>query len=472
MRLPEFGNIEFGWGMCRNTMCANFGILYGSAEGPGGDELRYRPRYRHKRLVGIDCRSCGQYIRLYAAGAVRPLARHFLSESLPFADCPNEDCGNHGVNGFEYYGRNFGGRGRPYRQNRAHRLTCNECKTSISLGVARDLSDTPDVRQRVKELIHSVSQHRPVTDAFESDLGIATYYRRLLRLSARLRDYLAYRNSFLLKPGFCGQEERTARGYTDVFQLSLNKLGEGPTRSQLVNLIASVVALDRTYFILAAHLCFLPDSKAPSLLELDVDTQTVDPLERRWEGLITLLDDGPTIGKDGELLPTLADAGHPGFLMRSPYAEVAHFLVVQRLLSRFSRTFHYTDASADLSTSALVAMRDGVRSGRVQIALFQYEQGKKKKRKPKGRPKDYEPEAALRTAFDAVESAIEGELKIPLGGSGRRRRCARARAVVAPCGARCQIFPRRVCLAGLSARQQAIPPKPHALADAQAGRHG
>ena len=39
IRLPEFGNIEFGWGMCRNSMCPNFGVLYGSEEGPGGDDL-------------------------------------------------------------------------------------------------------------------------------------------------------------------------------------------------------------------------------------------------------------------------------------------------------------------------------------------------------------------------------------------------------------------------------------------------
>ena len=147
VRLPEFGNIEFGWGMCRNTMYANFGILYGSEEAAGGGGPRHGLRYRKKKLVGIACRWRGQFVRLYAAGSVRPLARHFLSESLPFADCPDERCVNHGVNGFEYYGRDFGGRDRPYRQNRPHRLTCNECNTSITLGVACGLSDRLEVRR-------------------------------------------------------------------------------------------------------------------------------------------------------------------------------------------------------------------------------------------------------------------------------------------------------------------------------------
>ena len=35
--------------------------------------------------------------------------------------------------------------------------------------------------------------------------------------------------------------------------------------------------------------------------------------------------------------PQVADAGRHGHMMRSPYAEAAHFLVLQRMLSRFRR---------------------------------------------------------------------------------------------------------------------------------------
>ena len=39
--LPEFGNLEVGWAMCRNSMCVNFCVLYGASIGYGEDDPRY-----------------------------------------------------------------------------------------------------------------------------------------------------------------------------------------------------------------------------------------------------------------------------------------------------------------------------------------------------------------------------------------------------------------------------------------------
>ena len=46
-----------------------------------------------------------------------------------------------------------------------------------------------------------------------------------------------------------------ARVYTDVIQVSMRRLGEGP-RHQFLNIIVSVLALEKSGFILAAHPAF------------------------------------------------------------------------------------------------------------------------------------------------------------------------------------------------------------------------
>ena len=396
------------------------------------------------QVVGIECEWCGQKVRLNAAQSIRPLARHFLSESLPFADCPHETCDQHGRNAFETLPRS-GVRGGAYWQATAHDLRCTVCLADcpdedcpngpplarrcpkgkacpnkpFPLGIALGLSERPKVRRSIDAIIHSVGEGRTVTDARASGIPVGSYYRRLQRLSARLGDYHAYRNAFLLKPGFCDQENRTAQVYTDVLQVSLNKLGE-TGRSQLLDVICSVVRLDRTFFVLAAHPYFLPDAKCPTLDDLVIDT--LNPtLERHWHGVHSIMDPEPFL-VEGKPNPALTDAGQPGMFMRSPYAEVAHFLVVQKMLSRFKRIHLHMDAAPDLYQSALVAMRGGIRAGRIDIAMFQFSKDQEDKKAAMEGARKRAKGDELERAFETVESDFEKRLaeqaKTPLGELG------------------------------------------------------
>ena len=99
-RLPEFGNLEISWAMCANPMCDNFGVLYGAEDEAGDDASRYRAGDRPPPPT-LVCRRCGYSATLHAPLSVRPLARHFLAQSLPFADCSNQACVHHGINAFE-----------------------------------------------------------------------------------------------------------------------------------------------------------------------------------------------------------------------------------------------------------------------------------------------------------------------------------------------------------------------------------
>ena len=104
-----------------------------------------------------------------------------------------------------------------------------------------------------------------------------------------------------------------------------------------------------------------------------------------------------------------SDEGQLGREILSPYAEVAHFLVVDRMLSQFGRRFFYMDTSRDLFDSAVLAMRDSVRRRRVEIVLYQHEK-----------------EGRKAVAHRAGKAADSGgiETRIRQGGCGFRRTSA------------------------------------------------
>ena len=114
-------------GPCAGTPCAGIsGLLYQHPGRGGHIEGRYSLTVEGDQVVGIECEWCGQKIQLHAAQSIRPLARHFLSESLPFADCPHGTCDQHGTNAFETLPR-LGVRGGTYQQATAHDLRCTVC---------------------------------------------------------------------------------------------------------------------------------------------------------------------------------------------------------------------------------------------------------------------------------------------------------------------------------------------------------
>ena len=416
LRLPEFGNIEFGWGLCRNSMCPNFCVLYGTEDGPGSDDLRYQLVREGGKLVKLRCRACTLNIPLYSSASLREIARHFLAESLPFADCPTADCENHGVNAFEYYGRRYLDGRLPYQQAGEHELICNLCEAPFPLGVPIALQDKPKVRRQVKALIHSVAMGRTVSDAYES--GIDSYYPRLRRSSARLRDYLAYRNAHLLRP-LPGDRrgQQAAKVYTDVFMAPLRSSEDGRAKGLKLRVIVSTVELEGTYYILAAHVYFLPDRtrpgrQCPSLLELEADREISNPLLRRWDALKTLLDVDATLTPEGK--PTdkqTPDEGQPGQEIALHYAETAHFLVVDRMLSQFGRRYHYMDTSEELYYSAIVAMRASILKRRAEVVIYQHDKPGRTRRPAPASSQKRRNLSALKRASKEAESAFAERLR-------------------------------------------------------------
>ena len=419
VELPEFGQ-SFSWLMCRNAMCPNFGRHYCGPEPKAGDKAAHDGRYRvDLRACRLRCKFCGQSFGFKSNLCVRPVARHFLALSLPFADCPNQGCANHGANVFERFAKH-GGRGRRYRRDGPFRVACRSCGARIRLGEALHIVQSRSAKRSVAGILDGVRTGDSVTEAVERlGVGVGTYYDRLERSAARLRDNLAWRNAKLLHPRFM-EAAQPVRVRTDVLEASLQRFGD-VARHRTLRWIVSVAELPdaRTHYVLAAHPFFLPTSRCPGLDETEGDSRL--PLwRRRWDALEHL----HQIKLDGFAMPPdgLPDVSRNGLFVHSPYAELAHFLVVDGMLRRFPRVHFVMDGDKALCAAALTGLRRSVLAGRVEAAAFQHDkEAGRARRKAGGRPRpgQADSETHLAKAWRAAESRLGKRLnpdgELPLG---------------------------------------------------------
>ena len=371
--LPEFG-IEVSWAMCRNPACPHFGVHY-EGPPPGSSKSVSDERYRiETKDAKFKCEYCGQTFSLKSNRAIRAPARYFLQLSLPFADCPDKDCENHGVNVFERW---YAQKGlRPYRRQVEHRVLCKSCGESFNTGEALQLRRTGKVKEEMREVILGVveSLHTVSSGIDRTKLLISSYYSRLSSGGARLRDWQSWRNARLLHWSFEKRQEPLAV-YTDTFKVSVQKAGVAK-RYHILNIIATVLNLDGTWFILAMHPYFLPEKRCPDWTLLMQEMGKPSFLAE-WDCLQYSFGKKASVSVDS-FIRSLSDVGREGYFMKPQYAEAAHFLVVRKMLSRFSRLHLYIDGSRSQFPAALTIFADDIRRKRVEIVLFQHQTPKRK----------------------------------------------------------------------------------------------
>lgn len=437
--LSEFAR-SFNWAMCRNTLCEHFGIPYTGPVPEQGGKAGHDNRYRLDSDGRMRCKYCGLSFNLKSNAAVRTIARYYLSLSLPFATCPDVTCENHGYNVFEHYVE----RDSPHRAKRRYgregeyRTRCVRCRTRFLLGNALDLNDALDVTRSMKTILKEVMKQQSITNILEDedyDLSVSAYYGRLEKVAVYLREYHAWRTARLLDPRLDIDRRSPVRIYTDTMQVSLKRLGVGP-RHKFLDIIMSVLALERRGFILAAHPCFLPVADDAG----DTGSMFSTLINARQPGARAFEDDWDFLSHPGKITadeindPTtpLPDVSRGGYFTSSPYAEAAHFLVVQKMLSRFDQVYYYMDAARDLYPAALCVLAEPVRAGKAEIALFQHE--KKKRREGLvasaiSNPDDSEKVALLLKEDKAMERRFKKKVKpkkgeLPLSQDGDRKRRA------------------------------------------------
>ena len=244
--------------MCRNPSCDNFGIYY-QGPAPDGPGTVKDERYQFSPNTGrFSCKSCDMTFALKSNQAIRPFARYYLKLSLPFADCADTDCANHGINAFEHFTPWRRPKERRYSRDDEHMMLCRLCKKRFHIGEALQMPRERDTKKYIRNIVTGVLEQRTVLSTIDSTYTAPTiYYDRVFRAASRLRDYHAWRNAHLLQPKFSESDE-PVRVYTDTQLVSLKKLGKAG-RFKNINILVSVIERQKTLYILAAHLEFLPD---------------------------------------------------------------------------------------------------------------------------------------------------------------------------------------------------------------------
>lgn len=381
LELPEFG-VSVSWAMCRNTMCPNFGVHFAGPASPGETRIADE-RYTINTETGdFKCGYCSRGFTLKSNLAIRKMARYFLSLSLPFATCPKGDCENFGYNVFEHHPYLRKVRGRRYAPYGTQRMQCKRCEDKVRtfyLGEAlrihkiRGVEDQARaVKKRLRDIIRGAMYYRSISMIVEDiEVSENTYYGQLKSAGARLRDYLAWRNAHLLRDEFAKTDE-PVRVYTDTQVISFTRYGKGPRFTKL-HVPVSVIDLpnDRTYYILAAHPGFLPKHLCPrGLPELSKEIEGREDHTSPWDCARHPLALDPSLST-ADQMKALPDTGRGGWFLVSPYLELAHFLTVRKMLSRFPKVYHYMDAHPQQSAAAVTALAQDIRSGRCEIALYQ-----------------------------------------------------------------------------------------------------
>ena len=152
--------------------------------------------------------------------------------------------------------------------------------------------------------------------------------------------------------------------------------------------------MDETIFVLAAHPYFLPKRFCPDVKDYRPDRYRLH-FETEWGALHHPGSVDPMLNTEPRKKQR-PDVGRGGFFIRSPYAELAHFLVVRKMLARFGTIHAYMDSAKELYNGALVGFRDLILAGRpdadvgmdrrrkpparAEIVLFQHEKKAREKK--------------------------------------------------------------------------------------------
>ena len=362
----------------------------------------------------MHCKWCGQSFAPKSNPAVRPVARHFLSQSLPFAACKESTCANHGVNFFENYSADARRGTRSYQGKKA--IQCAKCRRSLPLGVSLATHEQEKgVARKFKGVLETVLLGIRIRRAvWWYDMDEDTYYTRLLRSGARLQSYHAWLNAQLLNPNAKVDFSALAKVYTDVVNLTLRLRGD-VAKYRHLKVIISVLLANRTAYVLAAHPFFLPEK----LVEI-ADEKYDDPIRggasqayaHKWDCIEhpvhTEYEGTP---EDVESSAAELSQWGLGYYIRKGYAEIAHFLVVRKMLQRFERTCFYMDSARELRAGAMVALAPDIRAGRTEVVQLQ--QSKKRRYRSDqdhlsmGRIGSKERAAALRKAWASREPTVQ-----------------------------------------------------------------
>ena len=204
-------------------------------------------------------------------------------------------------------------------------MECRVCGGKFTFG-------SPHLKARDEtkgaKVITGIFEQRKVSRNVEiQGMSATSYYSHLHRFAASFRDWLSVQTAQLLRKEYA-EWQAPLRIYTDEIQVSLQRAGDGP-RYQLLNIVVTVAAAERRYFVLAAHPAFLPEKPRDPPLDVLLQNESLPIHVRQWDALHHSFASGPTQSAE-KMLHALPNLGCGGHFLTSPYVELAHFLVVAK----------------------------------------------------------------------------------------------------------------------------------------------
>ena len=249
-----------------------------------------------------------------------------------------------------------------------------------------------------------------VSDTYNlGDMGVGEIYSRQSRVAGRLRDWLAWQNAKLLRPGFWSKAG-CAHVQTDDMVISLRrprkaraKSAPHPTaRHQAFVVTVSTISLEGTHYILAVHPHYLPPPHCPKPDELVLERRLRVPAwASPWAALWHEFEPGRERNAPS---PNISLAGK---FIHEHYAHLAHFLVVGKLLAQCPQVFHYIDGSKPLMAAAVTAFAERIKAGTSEVAVLQRNPKEPTRRRvPKG-------EGQLKKTLGEWEARVKEQIDDP-----------------------------------------------------------
>ena len=412
-RISESRELNFAVNCCKNPRCQNFGISIDASfkSGQPGYKLTAAPKNKDD-IIGYECRYCGlSSTQILSNKSLKAVYQQFLADSFPFATCRNTECEVHGVNLFEHYRDGKRKQISPFRFEDKHRAVCRFCQTTFYIGSALNITQDKHTQSLLNSIYNGAVTNRTLSQTIDYlELGIShdRYYSTLRNLSHILRDYQSYRLSELLAKRY--RRSDTARVYTDVMDISLQR-GGNVSREGHLYLIISVLALEGSYFILAAHPCFMPDKAIDASPIALVNDAQLPLLQQQYHHLQHPFK--PQRSKKlSDAIKAGPDVGRDGFFIERAYAAAVHFMVIKKLLKRFPKIHFYVDAEKVLYTSAASVFAPDIKDHRVDIVVFQHIKGDYQKGNPTAPYVHYEEdqEPIIRKELESMQQRFNEQL--------------------------------------------------------------
>lgn len=360
VKSPSLPGLSIDANVCRNPACDNFGVSEEAIQ-----SAKYGYEYKiSDGILKLSCKRCKQTHIAYSNVSVLRAFHRCLSNSIPYASCPNPDCKNHFVNLFEHYHDDLRDRREKlYRINVAddakqyYQARCRNCDSTFPLSKPLRLHTSErrtwqkDIKAFIKAIVNGSGPSKIMN---QEDVHADRYYSHLKAASNALRNYNNYHLIKLLKPSGAPEQMQI---YTDCIICSI-KMHRNDQRHHKMKIVVSTSVRNGRSLILAFHPLFDPQEIDDNVIAKDYK----QPLElRRFEYLKHPFN----AGKDDPLPPI----GIGGCFMEESYAYMGHFLVLRKLLSKVPSIQFYMDGEASLYNAALSAFSDRIKSGSCDVVV-------------------------------------------------------------------------------------------------------